>query len=178
MPAARISARRLSGASAASVAAAAPAADDSTQPRGCTHLKLRQLARRVGRHYDQRVAAAGLKTTQYSLLAHLATLGAVRPSDLAAHMTLEPSTLTRNLAPLIAQGWVEMQAGADGRSRSVVLTAAGRAKRTEAQRAWKQAQLALNQQLGIERVAELHRLIDACLAELATPGEHDDDADT
>ena len=144
-------------------------------PQGCTSFKLRQLARRVGRHYDQHVAAVGLKTTQYSLLSHIAQLGPLRPSDLAARMGLEPSTLTRNLAPLVAQGWVEVLAGADGRSRSVTLTAPGRLKRNEAQRAWKLAQLALNQRLGVERVSRLHELIDACLADLDPPDADADD---
>ena len=155
------------------------AAAEPALAQGCTSFKLRQLARRVGRHYDQQVATVGLKTTQYSLLSHIAQLGPLRPSDLAARMGLEPSTLTRNLAPLVAQGWVEVRAGDDGRSRSVSLTAAGRAKRSEAQRAWKQAQLALNQRLGVERVLQLHELIDACLSGLETSAEDaDDEPDT
>ncbi|MEG2632944.1 MAG: MarR family transcriptional regulator, partial [Comamonas sp.] len=40
-------------------------------PKGCTNLKLRQLTRLVTRHYDHYTAAAGLKTTQYSLLSHV-----------------------------------------------------------------------------------------------------------
>ena len=31
---------------------------------GCTNFKLRQLMRRVTRHYDLEIAGAGLKTTQ------------------------------------------------------------------------------------------------------------------
>jgi DNA-binding MarR family transcriptional regulator len=135
-------------------------------PRGCTSFKLRQITRRVGRYYDEQVAAAGLKTTQYSLLSHLATLGAVRPSELAARMGLEPSTLTRNLQPLVAAGWVEMAPGVDARSRLVGLTDAGRDKRTEAQRAWKRAQLEMNGRLGVERVARLHALIEECMTVL------------
>lgn len=88
----------------------------------------------------------------------------VRPSDLAARMTLDASTLTRNLQPLVAQGWVEIGAGEDGRSRLVTSTEAGRAKRQQGQRAWKQAQLSINAQLGPERVAALHALIDECAA--------------
>lgn len=159
-------------------APARAASAETAVPRGCTSLKLRQLARRVSRHYDQRVAAAGLKTTQYSLLSHIVQLGPLRPSDLAAHMKLEPSTLTRNLKPLVAQGWVELVAGEDGRSRLVKVTESGRAKRTEAQRAWKQAQQALNERLGAARVAQLHELIDGCLADLdPVDGEADDDPD-
>lgn len=153
-----------------------PSPDTPAGPRGCTHLKVRQLARRVGRHYDAALRdASGLKTSQYSLLATIASLEPVRPADLAAQMALEPSTLTRNLKPLVAQGWVEVGAGVDQRSRLVSLTATGRAKRQEAQRAWKQAQLAFNQRLGVEQVARLHALIDECTARLAADPDEEPD---
>jgi DNA-binding MarR family transcriptional regulator len=162
------SARRTA---ASSIKATVPS---PTSPRGCTNFKLRQLTRRVTRHYDAFVGdGAGVKTTQYSLLSHLAVLGAVQPSALAADLGLEASTLTRNLQPLVAQGWVEIGPGADGRSRLVHITDAGRAKRIEAQRAWKQAQLAMNQKLGEDRVVRLHALIDECLTLLNEPDELD-----
>lgn len=146
-------------------------------PRGCSNFKLRQTARTVSRFYDRHMATVGLKTSQYSLLSHIATLQPVRPADLAARMALEPSTLTRNLAPLVAGGWVQVGPGADARSRAVTLTAAGAAKRAEAQRAWKQAQLAFNARLGEPRVAQLHALLDDCLARLDEPDAVDDLAD-
>jgi DNA-binding MarR family transcriptional regulator len=155
---------------------AAVAARSGEAPRGCTNLKLRQLTRHVSRGYDAVVGATGLKNTQYSLLSHVMAFGPVRPTDLAAHMKLDASTLTRNLQPLIAHGWVELLPGEDARSRLVAITPAGRAKRTEAQRAWKQAQLALNDRLGAERVVRLHALIDECMALLETGAEENDDA--
>ena len=143
-------------------------------PRGCTNLKLRQLTRRVSQHYDRIVGASGLKTTQYSLLAFVERLGPIRPGELAAAMEMDASTLTRNLQPLAAQGWVEVGPGDDGRSRVVTVTPSGREKRAEAQREWKRAQLALNGRLGETRVARLHALLDNCLAELnRTSEEHD-----
>ena len=145
--------------------------------RGCTNFKLRQITRAVTRRYDAAVAAAGLKTTQYSLLSHIAALGPVRPSDLAANMGLELSTLSRNLQPLVAQGWAVLGPGPDARTRLVSLTDAGRAKRTEAQRLWKQAQLQLNETLGEGRVTQLHQLIEESLALLGGEDEGDGDAD-
>ena len=133
-------------------------------PRGCTNLKLRQLSRRVTRHYDAIVSATGLRNTQYSLLSHVVVLGPIQLSALAAEMQLDPSTLTRNLQPLIARGWLALEAGDDARSRRVVATPDGRALRTEAQRAWKRAQLSLNERLGSERVVRLHALLDECMA--------------
>jgi DNA-binding MarR family transcriptional regulator len=81
-------------------------------------------------------------------------------------MRLEASTLTRNLQPLLAQGWLRQGPGEDARSRLIEVTSTGRAKRAEAQRAWKQAQLALNARVGSERVAALHALIEDCIERL------------
>jgi len=146
-------------------------AKSTKRPIGCSSFKLRQLSRRVSQHFDRVVGAAGLKTTQYSLLTHVLQLEPVRPGDLAADMEMDASTLTRNLQPLIAQGWVEVGPGDDGRSRFVTLTEAGRAKRAEAQREWKRAQLAFNDHLGEERVVRLHALIEECLAVMKEPAE-------
>ena len=138
----------------------------ATQPQGCTNQKLRQLTRRIGRMYDARMADCGLKTTQYSLLASLDRLGPVKPGELAAALSMDPSTLTRNLQPLLEAGWVQLDPGPDARTRLASLTAAGRAKRNEARSHWKQAQQSLNRTLGAEQVARLHELIDVFQAEL------------
>jgi DNA-binding MarR family transcriptional regulator len=137
------------------------------RPNGCTNFKLRQLARRVSQLYDAELAKVGLKTTQYSLLSHVLRLGPIRPGELAAAMTMDASTLTRNLKPMIAAGLLELAPGDDGRSRSVRITAAGRDKRADAQRRWRVAQDALNERLGADTVIGLHALLDASLDRLA-----------
>lgn len=143
------------------------------RPQGCTSFKVRQLMRCITQHYDAEVSQSGLKTTQYSLLSHVANLGPMRPVDLAAAMKMTPSTLSRNLQPLVAAGWLELGAGADARSRLVRITDAGLSKRREAQRHWKVAQQKLNALLGAERVMALHGLIDESLDLLGAdvPGE-------
>lgn len=147
----------------------APPISAPVKPQGCTNFRLRQLLRRVSHHYDLEVGKSGLKTTQYSLLSHVLRLGPLRPGDLARAMTMDASTLTRNLKPLEAAGWVQVGAGEDGRSRLVSITDAGRAKRAEAQRHWRVAQESLNQLLGLGRVVALHALIDESLELLAAP---------
>lgn len=136
---------------------------NAAKPQGCTNLKLRQLTRMVTRHYDHHISDTGLKNTQYALLSHVVRLGPIRPGELAKRMHMDASTLTRNMQPLVAHGWLQIGAGSDARSRLVEATEPGRAKQAEGQRAWKTAQLALNERLGIERVAALHELLDACI---------------
>jgi DNA-binding MarR family transcriptional regulator len=131
--------------------------------QGCTNLKLRQLMRRVGKHYDAEVGKTGLKGTQYSLLSYICKLGPLRPVDLTRAAGLDSSTLSRNLRPLIDAGWVSLGAGPDARSRLVSATEAGLAKRTEAQHHWGVAQEALNLLLGPAQVVALHSLIDHSL---------------
>ena len=147
----------------------------TAKPQGCTNFKLRQLARRVSQLYDAELAKAGLKTTQYSLLSHVLRLGPIRPGDLAQAMTLDASTLTRNLKPMVDAGWLALSAGDDARSRLVHITDAGRVKRAEAQRHWKAAQESLNQLLGIDAVRSLHALVDDSLQRLAPQHAEDDD---
>lgn len=144
------------------------------KPQGCTNLRLRRLSRLVSRHYDAHVAASGLKTTQYSLLSHVLHLGPLRPVDLARAMNVEASTLTRNLKPMVAAGWLTQGEGPDARSRLIAVTDAGRAKRAEAQAHWRDAQLSLNDLLGVERVLALHALLDESLEVLQRAGLAED----
>ncbi len=141
------------------------------KPQGCTNFKLRQLLRCVARHYDLEMVNVGIRTTQYSMLSHLINRGPVAPSELARKMGIEPSTLTRNLRLLIAQGWAVQGPGTDARSRWVEITAAGRAKQIEAKHHWKKAQVALNLRVGEQQVAELHALIEHGLASFAATVE-------
>ena len=138
----------------------------AARPQGCTNLKLRQLMRRVAQHYDAEVGQVGLKGTQYSLLSHVVKRGPIRPVDLAAGMNIDASTLSRNLKPLVAAGWLTLEAGADARSRLVHATDAGREKRDEAQRRWRVAQEGINATLGPQRVIALHALIDEAMQAL------------
>jgi DNA-binding MarR family transcriptional regulator len=138
----------------------------STAPKGCTNFKARQLSRLLSRHYDAELARAGLKTTQYSLLTHVLRLGPLAPGELARHMGLDASTLTRNLQPLLTAGWLLQEAGTDARSRVVSITPTGREKQAEALRRWKVAQQNINATLGTERVVALHALLDASIAQL------------
>lgn len=138
--------------------------------RGCTNFKLRQLLRSVARLYDAEIGKAGMKATQYSLLAHVAALGPIQPVELARRLGMDASTLSRNLRPLIDLGWLVQGPGANARSRLIAITETGEAKRIEARRHWKRAQAELTEKLGQSQVQALHHLIDEGLERL---GPHD-----
>lgn len=132
--------------------------------RGCTCFRLRKLTRRVTQHYDSHLARAGLRITQFSVLAMLVHEDSVSLSELAARLEMDRTTLSRNLGPLRNAGWVRIVDGKDARSRAVRLTDSGRSTWVRAKPHWRRAQDELNQTLGLEAVAALHQLLDDSLA--------------
>ena len=151
--------------------------DAISKPQGCTNFRLRRMTRLVSRHYDAHMSGSGLKITQYSLLSNVLARGPLRPTDLAAALNLDASTLTRNLKPLVQAGWLSQDEGADARSRLISITDAGREKRAEAQRLWLAAQKEMNALLGVERVHALHALADESIAVLQRAGLTDEESD-
>ena len=109
-------------------------------PTPCFCNALRQASRAVSRLYDEELRGVGLRTTQLSLLLQLARAGQVRQGDLGGLAHLEETTLTRNLRPLVAAGWVSVRSGDDRREKLVRITEAGTAKLAEARPAWERAQ--------------------------------------
>jgi DNA-binding MarR family transcriptional regulator len=134
----------------------------------CLCNALRQATRAVSRLYDEELRGAGLRTTQYSLLQRLRRAGEVRQRDLGGLTSLDETTLTRTLRPLIDAGWVAVRPGEDRREKLIRLTDAGAAKLHEAGPAWERAQERLRSRLPkgtwsslMDLLPELTRLADA-----------------
>ena len=113
----------------------------------CLCNALRQATRAVSRLYDEELRGAGLRTTQYSLLQRLRRAGEVRQRDLGGLTSLDETTLTRNLRPLIDAGWVAIRPGEDRREKLIRLTDTGAARLREARPAWERAQERLRSRL-------------------------------
>jgi DNA-binding MarR family transcriptional regulator len=110
------------------------------EPAICNCLALRQAARHTTQLYDRHLAAEGLKTTQYSILAKLARLGPQSINALAAMMVMDRTTTTRAVRPLARDKLVAIAPGADERTRLVRLTPAGEKRAKAAAARWREAQ--------------------------------------
>ena len=73
----------------------------------CTCSKLRQLTRKITGIYDRHLLADELTVSQYSLLSRIGKYGPLGVIPLANYMGMDRSTMSRNLKPLIAAGWIE-----------------------------------------------------------------------
>jgi DNA-binding MarR family transcriptional regulator len=146
---------------------------DLRELSGCTCLRLRRAARRVTQIYDHLLEPAGVTVTQFSLLAQL--YGASRGGDkglsigvLAERMVMDPTTLNRNLKPLLAQGLVKDGADPeDRRVRFVSITEKGRMTLQTAVPFWRRAQAQVEETLGPEATLALNGLLDLSSAKLS-----------
>lgn len=133
----------------------------------CTSFLSRSLSRKVSQFYDDMLAPSGLRGTQLNLLIqarrHKDGLTVTRLADL---LNTDRTTLTRNLQTLQAQGLIEVVAGADARSRSVVVTEAGEQAYRRGVQYWRQAQQQVRALCGEETIAHLEQVVDVMLERL------------
>ena len=127
----------------------------------CACESLRRTARAVTRDYERALAPSGLKATQFPILAALAMAGPLPITTLAEALTIDRTTLTRNLKGLADDGDVSIgpgsDAAADRRLRLVALTPRGRERLRRALPLWRQAQQEVTDRYGTERLEGLRR---------------------
>jgi len=117
----------------------------------CTGSNLRRATRAVSRIYDEALAPAGLRGTQFSLLIALSFFKEAPLLRVAEELGLDRTTLTRNLQPLERAGLVASSPGKDQRVRLLRLTDAGQRNLQRAYPLWEEAQAKVVNALGQRR---------------------------
>lgn len=140
-----------------------PTGDKGTTPveiSPCNGTALRKATRRVSQLYDAVLAPSGLRSTQRSILIHIARAGTPTMGELAVALVLDRSALAHNLKPLERDGFVGITADPrDRRSRLVGLTALGEAKLRESQALWQSAQDRFEAAFGADEARVLRRTL-------------------
>src|SRR5579871_6377970 len=132
-----------------------------TNPAACNCLALRQATRHVTQFYDQFLVPAGIRATQYSILARLDRKGAMTINALAAALVMDRTTLGRNIRPLQRDGLVAIGPGkTDRRRRELRLTETGKTRFQAAQKAWARAQDNFEHVFGRRRAKALRVLLE------------------
>ena len=121
----------------------------------CLNAQLRRSVRAVGRAYDAALKPAGLRSTQFTLLAVFAYHRDLTVTRLADTMGMDRTTLTRNLQPLLKKGWLEIRGDDDARVRVVRMTPAGARKLQEATPLWEAVQQKTTELLGHDGLGPL-----------------------
>jgi DNA-binding MarR family transcriptional regulator len=123
----------------------------------CIAVRLRLLNRVVTSFYDDALRPLGLKVSQLNILIVTARLGLARPAQVCDILQLDVSTLSRNVKPLQAHGWLEVVPEVDARAQPFRLTAQGKRLIEKAVPAWEEAQRRATELLGNEGIALLDK---------------------
>ncbi|WP_232834540.1 MarR family winged helix-turn-helix transcriptional regulator [Rhodoferax ferrireducens] len=125
----------------------------------CNCSILRSATRALSIAYDEALRHSGLRVSQFSLLARLDAIGETAINDLAQSMTMDRTTLGRNLRLLERDNLVRMRVGVDRRARLIDLTVAGHKALAEATPLWKEIHNRFENEFGKSRAKELRQVL-------------------
>lgn len=136
----------------------------------CNCLALRKAARKATQLYDAALAEAGIRSTQYHILAHLGRQpNGHTISEIANALALDRATLGHSLRPLEREGLISFSVGDDRRARVVALTKSGVAKLDQARPLWVRVQRKFESQFGAAYSEQLRRELDRVATECPVP---------
>ena len=127
----------------------------------CIAVRLRVLTRAVTKLYNKALRPYGLTVSQMNILVAVSRLGDAKPQDVCRILHLDKSSLSRDIARMGTQGWLDTVPGEDGRSVLLRIARSGRTLLQKTIPAWNQAQLQAKTLLGEEAIALLGRAVKA-----------------
>lgn len=113
----------------------------------CYCTQFRRSANALTSIYDEALRPVGLKITQHTLLRGLDRLGSATYNEIAAELSLDKTTISRNIKLLIDAGWVEVSSDDDARYKLATLSPSGKRVLKEAEPHWRAAQTQVEKEL-------------------------------
>ncbi|MEP1931400.1 MAG: MarR family winged helix-turn-helix transcriptional regulator [Roseibium sp.] len=116
----------------------------------CVLTNVRKSARSVSRFYDQMARKAGFTAGQFSVLVTVREHEGLTSAELAERLSMERTTLVRNVALLETKGLLVSEASRVARGKSYRVTSEGAAILERALPLWRDAQNHVKEHLGEE----------------------------
>lgn len=128
----------------------------------CLNLSLRKASRVMTQIYDDYLSSVGLRVGQFSILRATHFTQPTTNSALQEVLVLDQTTLTRNLKPLIRDGYITVRpSDEDKRVKELSLSNEGETLYQQALPVWQEAQDKITLELGDSCVASLLAVSDA-----------------
>ncbi|MGH1374640.1 MAG: MarR family winged helix-turn-helix transcriptional regulator [Cellvibrionaceae bacterium] len=110
--------------------------------------------------YDHNMSRHGIKVTQFSIIRAVSFLGEASHKTLQDALVLDQTTLSRNLKPLIRDGFLDRVEGSDRREKLVRLSKQGKTLFNAAKKDWKKSQEMIADALGEKMTHQLLEVSD------------------
>ncbi len=130
----------------------------------CLLMRTRLISRVITSIYDQELREFGINSPQFALLLVICKIGPASRAEIGRFHRQDRSTLTRNLQIMISEGWIEeVRHQADGRSRPIALTKAGKDLLRDAVPSWRMAQAQAKVVLGEDGAIAITDIADGIM---------------
>jgi len=134
----------------------------------CVAVRLRLLTRAVSRIYNKALRPHGITISQMNILVAVSYMGKSNHQQVCSALSLDKSTLSRDVERMIDKGWLVSLAGHDGRTSLLRVTSAGQKLLSRASPAWRHAQEQATALLGEATLASLGRAVSAVRSHKST----------
>ena len=132
----------------------------------CLAMRARLLSRTVTSVYDEALRPLGITIGQLNILAVVAKRGPIAQGEVAQFLSMEKSTMSRNVKRMRQHGWLREAPGA-GRRLLLEVSATGRRMLGRAAPPWSEAQAEVSALLGKRGASALHGAADTIWAKRA-----------
>lgn len=117
----------------------------------CGCLNIRKASRVVTQLFDEALEPTGLRSTQIAILVTVAAHGPASVAKLSRELVMDPSTLARNLQPLLQLELIEKTPGPTGNRKLISLSDSGIDAIIRAMPYWESAQKRLLKHFGSQQ---------------------------
>lgn len=129
---------------------------------------MRKSSRLITQFYEERLSSVGLKAGQFSILRAVHFCKETSNKELQKILVLEQTTLTRNLKPLLRDGFLHLSVDPkDKRVKRITLSSSGKKLYKKALPVWKGAQKELHHKLGKNETVKILSLSKSFVDKLA-----------
>ncbi|MEM7770660.1 MAG: MarR family transcriptional regulator [Cyanobacteria bacterium P01_A01_bin.37] len=122
----------------------------------CVGARIRILNRAISRIYDEAVRPHNIKFSQLNMLTVITLHEPIQQGDVGRILSLEKSTLSRNVSLMEAKGWIQSLPG-DGNNRLLSVTSKGQQLLKDAASDWLKAQEHVTAMLGEQTTIEIRQ---------------------
>jgi DNA-binding MarR family transcriptional regulator len=121
----------------------------------CLCASLRRASRTLTQFYEEELRPFGLRASQFTILQTLSLAGEVSQGRLGEMLAMDSTTLTRTLAIMSRNRWIERRPGGDRRVTHVQLSSTGKTLLARTLPHWERVQRRVGKSLGAGRWEEL-----------------------
>jgi DNA-binding MarR family transcriptional regulator len=126
----------------------------------CLAMRSRLISRTITGIYDEALRPVGVTVGQLSILAVVVRHDPLSPGEVAGLLSIEKSTMSRNVARMKRNGWLVIGTGESARIQELGITEAGRKILEEAAPHWRAAQRRVGDMVGLDGIEAIHQLAD------------------